>query len=633
MSDTVNNSEIIKLEFPESVRLRHGMYLPHKTHMITEIVDNSVDEFTAGHATGIAVYIQDGIVTVIDNGRGIPVGVEPRTGKVQAELAFTELHSGGKFGKEGSGYKGIKATGLHGVGASVVNALSEWCLVRSKRDGKHYELGFQQGIKVKDLTEIANGLELSDTGTEVIFKSDDVIWGEEEFNEEAVKDRLEMLAYLNSGLTLYLYIQNGEEVQEYTYYFEEGLKTYIENRTKNKTLVSDILAIAGKSNGVEVNIAMVYTDSYNTENIASFCNNAATVDGGDHITGFKAAINKSINDYIVLNNVKAQYDFDTNDLLEGLTAAISVKVQDPVFDGQGKSRIRMTSVRRAVRAVMEEFLREYFEYNPDIANALLNKMQGATKARLAAQKAREASRKIKETSDNPTGLAGKLSPCTSKVPEDIEIYIVEGDSAGGSAKQARDRQFQAILPIFGKPLNVEKQRLHKVVANERLMDFARALGCGIGEEFDYSKLRYHTVVIMSDADVDGSHIKILWSTFVYRYMKPLIENGNLYFSCPPLYKLVINKENVYAKDDIEKEELIAKHGNKVTNVQRFKGLGEMNASQLWETTMDPSTRTLERITLEDIEKDEYILSLCMGEEVKPRKEFIMEHSLEANLDY
>ena len=630
MSEIQNNSEIIKLEFPDNVRLRHGMYLPHMTHMVTEIVDNSLDEYTAGHATGIAVYIQDGVVTVLDNGRGIPVANAKGTNTPQVELACCELHAGGKFGQNGSEYSDVKTAGLNGVGLSVVNALSEWMAVRVKRDGYKYEIGFTKGIKAQELTVIEEGLDPNDTGTEVVFYPDAEIWGDETLAIKDIKDRMMTLAYLNPGLVNYLYIQNGEEIEEHTYQYPEGLKAYIDTRVNGKKSLIDTLQIAGLYEGVEVLVGMTYTDSYNLDEIASFCNNANTKDGGDHVTGFKDAIKNSLTSYI--NENKLNVKFESADLLEGLTSVVSIKVKDPVFDGQGKAKIRMTIARQAVRKVVEEFLKEYMDHNPDVAKALVDKVANASKARIAAQRAKEAVRKIKESSDSPSGMAGKLTPCTSKKPEECEIYIVEGDSAGGSAKQARDRRFQAILPIFGKPLNVEKKRLHEVVKNERLMDLVRALGCGVGEEFDYSKLKYHTVVIMSDADVDGSHIKTLWTTFVYRYMRPLIENGNLYFSCPPLYKLVINKQNVYAKDDAEKDALIAQYGNKVTNVQRFKGLGEMQAEQLWDTTMDPSKRTLERVTIEDAERDEYILSLCMGEEVVPRREFIMAHSLEADID-
>lgn len=545
----------------------------------------------------------------------------------------------GKFNVEddgNGGYKsvqnGVKTTGLHGVGLSVVNALSEWLVIRVKTGGKKYEIAFREGIKAQDLIVIEEGLDPSDTGTEVIFKPDRNIWKEDDIIDiKSVNERLKTLAYLNPGLMNYLYVSEEEEVKlEETYQFEDGVRQLIENRIAGKTKIIDTIAIQGEHNGVEVNVGMAYTDTYDTENIVSFCNNAATTDHGDHVTGLKTAITKVVTDYI--NEKKMNIKFDSSDALEGLTAVVSIKVQDPFFDGQGKSKIKMTVVRQAVKKIVEENLSELFDHNPDMSKTLIDKVANATKARLAAQKAREAVRKIKESSDNPTGLAGKLSNCTSRDPEVCEIYIVEGDSAGGSAKQARDRRTQAILPIFGKPLNVEKKRLHDVVKNERLMDFVRALGCGIGEDFDITKLKYHKIFIMSDADVDGAHIKILWTTFIYRYMRPLIENGHLYYTCPPLYKLVINKKNYYVKDEAERDKLIAEYGNKVTNIQRFKGLGEMDADQLWETTMNPESRTIEQITLEDAEKDEYILSLCMGEEVAPRREFIMLHSLEANID-
>lgn len=632
--------EIIELEFPYCVRIRPGMYLPHITHMVTEIADNSLDEYTAGYATGIAVYIQDEVITVMDNGRGIPIAPSKQNPNIsQLEIAAATLHGGGKFnveqnenGEYVSKETGAKTTGLHGVGLSVVNALSEWLVIRVKKDGIKYEMAFQKGIKAQDLTIVEEGLDPNDTGTEVIFKPDRTIWKEDDIiNVKNVDSRLKTLAYLNPGLINYLYVEeNGEVKQETNYQFHEGIKELIDNKVANKTKVVDTLCIHGEHNKVEVYVGMTYTDTYDVENIVSFCNNAATTDHGDHVTGFKTAITKAVTDCI--NERKLNIKFDSSDTLEGLTAVVSIKVQDPFFDGQGKSKIKMTVVRQAVNKIVIEYLAELFDHNPDIAKALIDKISNASKARVAAQKAREAVRKIKENSDNPTGLAGKLANCTSKNPEECEIYIVEGDSAGGSAKQARDRRFQAILPIFGKPLNVEKKRLHDVVNNERLMDFVRACGCGVGEEMDPDKVKYHKIVIMSDADVDGSHIKTLWLTFVYRYMKELVKRGYVYFSCPPLYKLVINKQNYFAKDEAERDALVAQYGNKVTNVQRFKGLGEMNAEELWETTMNPEARTLEQITIEDIERDEYILSLCMGEEVLPRREFIMQHSLEANID-
>lgn len=432
------------------------------------------------------------------------------------------------------------------------------------------------------------------------------------------------MAYLNPGLKCcFSVIENEENIEYKEYFSENGLMDYLDRKINGKVKITDSIVANKEHEGVDVSLAFVYTDNYNSEDMITFVNNAATVDGGDHVKGFKDGLRKAIADYSPNSSI------EPSDMLEGLTCVISVGVIDPIFDGQSKSKIKMAKVRTATRLCTESILKSYLDCNPDKAKALINKMINAGKARLAAVKAREAVRKIKETSDNPSGMAGKLTPCTTKNPAEAEIYIVEGDSAGGSAKQARDRRTQAILPIFGKPLNVEKSRLYEVVRNERLMDLVRALGCGIGEEFDITKLRYHKVVIMSDADVDGHHIKTLWTTFIYRHLKPLIENGYLYYSCAPLYKLVISKENVYAKDEEEKESLIAQFGNKVTNVSRFKGLGEMNAEQLWETTMNPGTRTMEQITIEDAEQDEYILSLCMGEEVAPRKEFIVQHSLEA----
>ena len=580
MINNTQQAEVIELEFPHCVRHRPGMYLPHITHMITEIADNSLDEYTSGHATGIAVYIQDEIITVLDDGRGIPVGPSRKNPNVsQVEIAANTLHGGGKFNLEDDGkggYKstggGVKTVGLNGVGLSVVNALSEWMCIRVKTGGKKYEIGFKQGIKVQELQVIEEGLAMNDTGTEVIFKPDRTIWKEDDIIDiKAIDERMKTLSYLNPGLINHLYVSKGDEVILNTQYqYESGIKQLIDNKIIDKSKIVDTITIQGEHNGVDVAVGLAYTDTYDTDNIISFCNNAATKDHGDHVTGFKAAITKIITDCI--NEQKLNIKFDSADALEGLTAVVSIKVLNAYFDGQGKSRVKMTIVRQAVKKIVEEKLSEIFIHNPTLSKALIDKVSNASKARLAAQKAREAVRKIKESSDNPSGLAGKLSSCTSKKPEECEVFVVEGDSAGGSAKQARDRYFQAILPIFGKPLNVEKKRLHDVVKNERLMDFVRACGCGIGEEFDIKKLKYHKIIIMSDADVDGAHIKTLWLTFVYRYMKPLIENGYLYFSCPPLYKLTINKTNYYAKNEEEKEKLINQYANKITNVQRFKGL-------------------------------------------------------------
>lgn len=504
----VQQAEVIELEFPHCVRIRPGMYLPNITHMVTEIADNCLDEYTAGYATGIAVYIQDGIITVLDDGRGIPVAPSKKNPNIsQVEIASATLHGGGKFNVEddgNGGYKatenGIKTTGLHGVGLSVVNALSEWLVIHIKTGGLKYEIGFRQGIKVQDLHVIEEGLDPADTGTEVIFKPDDTIWKEDDIIDiKLVNDRLKTLAYLNPGLTNYLYVSEGDEVKlEAAYKFDNGIKELVESKIAAKTAIIEPLVIQGECNGVEVNVGLAYTDTYDIEHILSFCNNAATTDHGDHVTGLKTAITKAITDCI--NEKKLNLKFDSADALEGLTAIVAIKVQDPYFDGQSKSKLKMTSVRQAVKKIVEEYLVDVFDHNPNLTRALLDKITNASKARIAAQKAREAVRKMKENSDNPSGLAGKLSDCTSKVPEESEIYIVEGDSAGGSAKQARDRRTQAILPIFGKPLNVEKRRLHDVVKNERLMDFVRALKCGVGEEFDISKLRYHKIVIMSDAD-------------------------------------------------------------------------------------------------------------------------------------
>lgn len=642
MSNKQQENEVIELEFPYCVRVRPGMYLPNITHMITEIIDNSLDEYTAGYASGIAVYIQDGIVTVIDDGRGIPIAPSKKNKNIsQIEIAAATLHGGSKFNVEedsNGNFKtkknGIKAVGLHGVGLSVVNALSEWLVIRVKTGGKKYEIAFEKGIKVQNLKIIEEDLDLSDTGTEVIFKPDNSIWEDSTLNIEVVKERLNILSYLNPGIINVLYVSEGENIIiNETYKHDAGIIELINNKINGKNHILDPILIQNEYNNIEVNIAMAYVDTYDSEKIYSYCNNASTIDHGDHVIGFKTGITKIFSNYISNNNLKIK--FDSSDALEGLISIISIKVQDPVFDGQGKSKVTMPSVRQAVKKITEEYLDDLFDKNPNIVKILIEKINNASKARLAAQKAKEAIRKIKENSDNPTGLAGKLANCSSKDPKECEIYIVEGDSAGGSAKQGRDRRFQAILPIFGKPLNVEKKRLHDVVKSEKLMDFVRACGCGIGEEFDINKLKYHKIIIMSDADVDGCHIKTLWITYIYRYMKPIIENGYLYLAKPPLYKVYKNGKNKNEQYYVYNDEELGVAKEKIGQgalVQRYKGLGEMNSDQLWETTMNPENRILEQVTIEDIEKDEYMLSLCMGEEVIPRKEFIMKYALNAKID-
>jgi DNA gyrase subunit B len=628
-------AEISVKRFPECVRIRKEMYLPNKDHAIFEIVDNGIDEALAGYATAIAVVIIDDRVTVEDNGRGIPV--TPHTdpefkGLSQAEVAYTVLHAGGKFGDE-TGYK-TATGGLHGVGASVVNALSEQLSLVIKTGGKKYEIDFEKGLITKKLHVIEEGLDQDDTGTEVNFTLDPDIWQDERFDLKRIKRRMQQLAYLNPGLTLYLKIdsddKDGKRINiEDTYCYPEGLNAYVEKLTKNKVAITNITGYCTTVQDTEVAISMVYTDAYNEE-VYSFCNNIGTEDGGHHLTGFKMGLAKAMNDYATANKLlKDDQKFESDDTREGLIAVLAIKVKEPKFECQAKAKLDMPKIKGVINKITEDIVSEYLDKNPDEAKVIMDKITTACNARRAAQKAREAVRKQKDLIEG--GLPGKLAGCQSKDPAESEIYIVEGDSAGGSAKQGRDRKFQAILPVFGKILNVEKARLHKVLNSDKITDLLKALGCGIGDDFDISKLRYHKIILMADADVDGDHIKTLEITLFYRYLKSIIEAGYLYFAVPPLYKLVKGKTMKYAYSDAEKEQMLKELGDNV-NVQRYKGLGEMNPEQLWETTMNPETRTLVQVTLEDAELAEQYVSICMSEDVKARRDFITENALEAQLD-
>lgn len=631
-------AEISVLEFPDNVRKRKSMYLPNLDHTVFEITDNSIDEALAGYASVIQIAIVDDAVTVVDNGRGIPVTLHKQQdkfpGKSQAEVAYTVLHAGGKFGTE-TGYKTVTG-GLHGVGASVVNALSTSTSLAIKTGGKRYQVDFAKGLIVEGLRVVEEGIDPSDTGTEVMFVPDPEMWGEEKFDLKRIRRRIRQLAFLNAGIELYLYLdsddKDGKRIQsEDTFCYPDGLKAYLEYLSASKKLVTPIISEAVKKENTEVAIALCYNDGYSTETY-SFCNNISTQDGGDHLSSFELALVKEVNAYAIENGfIKEDAKFGIEDIREGLIAIVAIKDPNPEFEGQAKSKIKMPHVRPIVRQATSELVHAYFDANPETAKAIVNKALQAAKAREAARKAREASRKQKDLIEG--GLPGKLADCQSKDPAQSEVYIVEGDSAGGSAKQARDRKFQAILPIFGKILNVEKARLLSVLSNEKLQDLMRALKCGIADEFDIEKLRYHKIILMSDADVDGDHIKTLYLTFFYRYCRPLIEAGYVYLACPPLFKVTKGKNVKYAYNEAERDKYVAEFGGSTgVNVQRYKGLGEMNPEQLWETTMDPERRTLIQVTIEDAESADEVISICMGEEVKPRRDFIMENALEAVID-
>lgn len=628
---SVEQAQISVLEFPDNVRKRKEMYLPNKDHSIFEIVDNAIDEHLAGYATMIAVAIVEDTIVVEDNGRGIPITKHPKYPKLsQAEVAYTVLHAGGKFG--GGGYK--ISGGLHGVGASVVNALSEQLSLAIKTGGKKYQIDFSKGHIINHVHVVEEGLEDTDTGTEVQFKLDPEIWKDETLDLKRIRRRIQQLAYLNPGLTLYLYIdtddKDGKRVkEEATYYYPDGLTSYVEKLTKNKTLLTNIVGTKENVDGNEISIAMAYTNAYSEETY-SFCNNISTEDGGDHLTGFKMGLTKAINDYAVTNKfIKEENKFESDDTREGIVAIIAIKVEEPAFEGQAKSKLKMTEIRTIVRKMTEEFITSYLDKNPDEAKIILDKIGMAANARKAAQRARETARKQKDIMGG--SFVGKLADCQTKDPKEAEIYIVEGDSAGGSAKSGRDRRTQAILPLRGKIINVEKARLDKVLANNEIKSMITAFGTGIAEDFDISKLRYHKIIIMTDADVDGAHISTLLITFFYRYLRPIIEAGHVYLAMPPLYKLWKGKNVRYAYSDAERDKIIAELGDRV-ELQRYKGLGEMDAHQLWETTMDPEVRTLIQVTMEDAEIAEQMITICMGDDVKPRRDFIIENALEADID-
>ena len=624
--------QIQVLEGLEAVRKRPGMYIGSVSvrglhHLVYEIVDNCVDEALAGYCNNIHIKIEPGnVISVEDDGRGIPVEKHKKTGISAAETVYTVLHAGGKFGGD-SGYK--VSGGLHGVGASVVNALSEWTEVTIQRDGGIFQMSFERGKTVKSLTRIGDSKK---TGTKVRFLADSTIFETLDYEYEVLEKRFREMAFLTKGLRITIEDLREETPKKADFCFEGGLKSFVEYLNKNKEKLHPQPIYIEKTAGeVPVEIAIQYTTAY-SENIYTFVNNINTIEGGTHLEGFKRALTKVFNDYARSHNILKEKDSNLQgeDIREGITAVISVKVKEPQFEGQTKTKLGNSNITGIVQAMVNESLSTFLEENPSVAKAVLEKCISASRAREAARKARELVRK--KTALEGSTLPGKLADCSSKNAEECEIYIVEGDSAGGSAKQGRDRKFQAILPLWGKMLNVEKSRADKIYNNDKLQPVILAVGAGIGAEFDISKIRYGKVIIMADADVDGAHIRTLLLTFFFRYMRPLIENGNVYLAQPPLYKLSKKGiKDVYCYTDEDLTEAYKELEQKgiprdQLGLQRYKGLGEMNPEQLWDTTMDPEKRILIKVTMEDAMKADEIFTILMGDDVNPRREFIEQNA-------
>lgn len=612
------------LEGLDPVRKRPGMYIGSTDerglhHLVTEVVDNSIDEALAGYCDKIIVSIEkDGSCKVVDNGRGIPTGIIPKEGKSAVEVVLTKLHAGGKFG--GSGYK--ISGGLHGVGVSCVNALSEWLEATVYQNGKKYKQIFNRGIAQRPLQEVGT---TDRTGTTIQFYPDPEIFETLDFNYDTMKIRLRELAYLNRGLTIQLIDRREEPARDESFHYEGGIVQFVESLNKNKeTVFPEVIYFDESYENGEVEIAMQYNDSY-SETIFAFANNINTEEGGTHLEGFRNSLTKIINDYGKNNNIlKGDEKLSGDDVREGLTAVISVKLTNPQFEGQTKTKLGNSEMRTVVAKAMTEGLGSYLEEHPKEAKDLIMKGVLAQKAREAARNARDLARR--KSALESTTLPGKLADCSDKDPSLCEIYLVEGDSAGGSAKMGRDRRFQAILPLRGKILNVEKARLHKVLENEEIKTMITAFGAGIKEDFDESKLRYNRIICMTDADVDGSHIRILMLTFFFRFMRPLIENGHVYIAQPPLYKVTKGKTVKYCYSDDELNEYLDSIGRKGNEIQRYKGLGEMDPEQLWETTMDPKSRTLLRVNMDDAIAADEIFTVLMGEQPELRRQFIEDNA-------
>ena len=630
MSAEYGADQIQILEGLEAVRKRPGMYIGSTSsrglhHLVYEIVDNSVDEALAGYCDHIQVFINpDNSITVIDNGRGIPVGINHKAGLPAVEVVFTVLHAGGKFG--GGGYK--VSGGLHGVGASVVNALSDWLEVEICHEGKVYRQRYEKGHVVYKL-KVVDECDPEKTGTKVTFLPDETIFEDTVFDYDTLKQRFREMAFLTKGLRISLTDLRDEEPKERVFHYEGGIKEFVQYLNRSKTpLYEQIIYCEGTKDNVEVEVAMQHNDSY-TDNTYGFVNNITTPEGGTHVVGFRNAITKTFNDYARKNKLlkDSEPNLSGEDIREGLTAIISVKIEDPQFEGQTKQKLGNSEARGAVDSIVSSQLQIFLEQNPAIGKSIVEKSVMAQRAREAARKARDLTRR--KSALEGMSLPGKLADCSDKDPSKCEIYIVEGDSAGGSAKTARDRATQAILPLRGKILNVEKARLDKIYGNAEIKAMITAFGTGIHDDFDISKLRYHKIIIMTDADVDGAHIATLMLTFLYRFMPELIKQGYVYLAQPPLYKVEKNKKVWYAYSDEELAKIISEVGRDQNNkIQRYKGLGEMDAEQLWDTTMDPQHRILRRVTMDDETSSELDLTFTtlMGDKVEPRREFIEENA-------
>lgn len=631
--NTYDENQIQVLEGLEAVRKRPGMYIGSTSarglhHLVWEVVDNSIDEALAGYCTRIDVRINpDNSITVTDNGRGIPVGVEKKTQRPAVEVVMTVLHAGGKFG--GEGYK--VSGGLHGVGVSVVNALSAKLVVQVKRDGLIHMQEYERGIPQYDLKVIG---ETDETGTTITFWPDTTIFTETTvFEYDILQSRIRELAFLNKGIEINLY--DDRTGKSNTYLFEGGIVSFVEYLNSNREPINEVpIYIEGNRESIQVEIALQYNDGY-TENIYSYANNIHTHEGGTHESGFKSALTRVINDYARRSNLIKDNDSNLtgDDVREGLTAIISVKIPEPQFEGQTKTKLGNSEVRGIVESLFAEKMTDFLVENPAVAKRIMEKALQAARAREAARKARELTRR--KSALEVSSLPGKLADCSTKDASISEMFIVEGDSAGGSAKQGRDRHFQAILPLRGKILNVEKARLDRILGNAEIRAMITALGTGIGDDFDIEKARYHKVIIMTDADVDGAHIRTLLLTFFFRYMRKIIDQGYVYIAQPPLFKIEKNKVVRYAYSEAERDRILEElgDGGSKANVQRYKGLGEMNPEQLWETTMDPESRTLLQVTIDDAIEADLIFDTLMGDEVEPRKEFIQQYAKEVkNLD-
>lgn len=633
MEQQLNYTEqdIEVLEGLEPVRVRPAMYIGNTGlrglhHLCYEILDNGIDEVLAGYCTEIYISIENGqVITVKDNGRGIPTGIHPKTGKNTVETIMTVLHAGGKF--SGKGYK--VSGGLHGVGASVVNALSEHLEVTVYRDGNIYQQHFALGKPLDELTIIG---ETNQTGTTIKFKPDNTIFEDINFNYNTLANRIRELAFLNKGVKITFEDKRKNKEQINVFQYDGGISEFVRYINKNKTVIhKDVLYIDKKIDDYNVEFSLQYTDDYN-ETMYGFANNIHTVEGGIHVNAFRLALLKTLNGFARKNDLLKEKDanFIADDVKEGLTAIISVKLENPEYEGQTKTKLGNTEFKPIIEKVVSDFLESYFIEHPQTVEVILKKALSAKKAREASKKAKELERKKSKLGD--TNLKGKLADCSSKNPTECNVYIVEGDSAGGSAKQARNRKFDAVLPLRGKIMNIEKQRLDKILASEQIRVLINALGTGIGDEFDLSKLRYHKIIIMTDADTDGGHIRTLLLTFFYRYMKSLIENGHVYVALPPLYKNEIKKVDYYTYSEEEQIKFLAEHQGEKVDIQRYKGLGEMDASQLWETTMNPSNRKLIQLDINNDYSTDNTFSLLMGEVVEPRREFIIENAKLANVD-